>query len=63
MLPTLAAAPGRQVEQLDAVMLPTDESGAREGGRGGCECWRDKVASRKKGVDSREVRYREVCSD
>lgn len=32
MLPTLAAAPGRQVEQLDAVMLPTDESGAREGG-------------------------------
>lgn len=38
MLPTLAAASGRQVEQLDAVMLPTDGPGpGREGGR-------DKVA-------------------
>lgn len=34
MLPTLAAAEGRQVEQLDAVLLPTDDPGpGREGGR------------------------------
>lgn len=33
MLPTLAAASGRQVEQLEAVMLPTDDPGTgRDGG-------------------------------
>lgn len=40
MLPTLAAAEGRQVEQLDAVVLPTDDPGPeRKGGREGGIKW------------------------
>lgn len=41
MLPALAAAGRRQVDQLDPVLLPTDgpgptSEGGREGGRDGC---------------------------